>query len=93
MPVANEMWDREVNFLLEYFKKKKKDKQVIKIKGKKSKVNIIHRLEKIEDDEELQLVKQEVIRIYMLRQKGYYTLRFLYWLAVYRGDQFDEEAV
>lgn len=32
------------------------------------------------------MVKHEVVRIYMLRQKGYYTLRFLNWLAIYRGD-------
>jgi RIO-like serine/threonine protein kinase len=84
--VLNEMWEREVDFLIEYFRKKKKDKQVIKIKGRKGKVNIVKNIEKIQEDQELDKVKEEVVRIYMLRQKGYYTLRFLYWLAIYRGE-------
>lgn len=51
--MLNEMWDREVDFLVEYFRKKKKDKQVIKIKGRKGKVNIVKNIEKIEEEEEL----------------------------------------
>jgi len=71
--------------LFEYFTKKKAKAN---IKHKHKKLNLTNRIKEIDPD-----IKQRVIELYMVRQKFYYTIRFLYWLAIYRGEHFDEDSV
>jgi hypothetical protein len=79
------LWEREKDCLLRYFERKKK-KGIIKWKHKK--VDLYKHIEKITDD-----IKKKVLDLYMIRQKFYYTIRFFYWLGIYRGENFDEKVI